>query len=307
MINSLPLVILSPGYYKLSQDLAYYRPDFAITVKADDVEIDLNGYELTANSGISIEADNVKIYNGTMIGKNIGIKINNSEYTEVKDIVLSGFFTGIIADASGINIINTHILDDIIPITKLPYVIAKPGKYILTKDLIYDGNQAAINIIVNNVELDFNNHQISLAAGYGIECSFVENVKICNGQINGLDFGVGIHALRGQDLIIESMKFEDLVDNIRFEECSKVTLRESPKPRIKFDDLVEFSDDDDNSIEFFIDDDNSIDIDDDTLSKKRSRESDDIEELPNKRFKPNSRKRANDYQNINLPTKRVKR
>lgn len=279
MINSLPLVISSPGYYKLSQDLACYRPVFAITIKADNVEIDLNGYELTANSGISIEADNVKIYNGTMIGKNIGIKIDNSEYTEVKDIVLSGFFTGIIADASGIDIINTHILDDTIPITKLPYVIAKPGKYILTKDLIYSGNQAAINIIVNNVELDFNNHQISLAAGYGIECSFAENVKICNGQINGLDldFGVGIHSLRGQDLVIENMKFEDLVDNIRFEECSKVTLKES---RINLAD---------------------------TLSKKRSRDLDEIEELPNKRFKPNSRKRTNDYQNINLTTKRVKR
>jgi len=88
-ITSVPIAITSPGLYYLANNLTLSSPDLnAITVGADDVTIDLNGFCLTGpgkgsgtlNSGIRLfgTRSNVEIRNGSIKAFGFkGIKFEN--------------------------------------------------------------------------------------------------------------------------------------------------------------------------------------------------------------------------------------
>jgi hypothetical protein len=80
-ITSLPYTISNPGFYFLVGNLTYSGNDNAITVNADNVTIDLMGFDLSYGGaagnvkGILMGGrSNVEIRNGTVRGFNVGIR-----------------------------------------------------------------------------------------------------------------------------------------------------------------------------------------------------------------------------------------
>lgn len=85
-INKLPTLIVKSGKYTLMKNLDYNNKiQNAVEIKADDVEIDLNGYTIEGpisskdqNSGIfAQDRKGIHIHNGTIIGFAWGVRIIN--------------------------------------------------------------------------------------------------------------------------------------------------------------------------------------------------------------------------------------
>ena len=72
-----------------------------------------------------------------------------------------------------------------IKIDHVPFVITKPGKYCVTKDLIFTGPGAAITVAVSNVTINFANHSLTLIdpAAVGISASGISELVIENDVI----------------------------------------------------------------------------------------------------------------------------
>jgi hypothetical protein len=72
-----------------------------------------------------------------------------------------------------------------IKIDHVPYVITEPGKYCVTKDLVFDGTGAAITVAVSNVTLNFANHSLTLTdpGAIGILASGISEFVLQNDVI----------------------------------------------------------------------------------------------------------------------------
>jgi hypothetical protein len=68
-----------------------------------------------------------------------------------------------------------------IKIDHVPYVITEPGKYCVTKDLVFDSTGAAITVAVGNVTLNFANHSLTLGpSATGISATGISELTIEN-------------------------------------------------------------------------------------------------------------------------------
>ncbi|MFP5238193.1 MAG: hypothetical protein ACLGQW_00025 [Acidobacteriota bacterium] len=75
-IKSLPYTITSPGLYYLGGNLSYSAAGYAITISANDVVLDLMGFELLGNPashGIHVNNNSVVIRNGAVRGFDTGV------------------------------------------------------------------------------------------------------------------------------------------------------------------------------------------------------------------------------------------
>jgi hypothetical protein len=112
-----------------------------------------------------------------------------------------------------------------VPITKLPFVIKKPGTYILRKDLSYGINSSnAISIEANDVILDLGGKVLSCSAPQdtnnninGINTSFAANITIRNGTVRG--FSININLFNG------SSEGHFVIENVISENAGSVGLR----------------------------------------------------------------------------------
>lgn len=108
-------------------------------------------------------------------------------------------------------------------ITSLPAVITKPGRYVLSKDLVLKKvADAAITINSDDVKLDLGGHVISQteAAGsnvYGIHSPFRGGISVFNGTIRGFNFGIRINCY-------QSAATDLTVENLRVEACRSVGI-----------------------------------------------------------------------------------
>ncbi|MBS0636558.1 MAG: right-handed parallel beta-helix repeat-containing protein [Verrucomicrobia bacterium] len=71
------------------------------------------------------------------------------------------------------------------PIDMVPVTLTKPGKYCVTKELVYRGSGDAITIAASNVTINFKNHDLSLRnpAATGIFAGNVSEITILNDKI----------------------------------------------------------------------------------------------------------------------------
>ena len=108
-------------------------------------------------------------------------------------------------------------------ITSLPAVITKPGRYVLSKDLVLKKvADAAITINSDDVKLDLGGHVISQteAAGsnvYGIHSPFCGGISVFNGTIRGFNFGIRINCY-------QSAATDLTIENLRVEACQSVGI-----------------------------------------------------------------------------------
>jgi hypothetical protein len=81
-------------------------------------------------------------------------------------------------------------------IKALPNTITEPGVYVLTKDLVYSGSGAAIDVETSNVVVDFQGYKIqgsSPSTAFGVtvgKSAVASNVTIQNGTVENFSVGV---------------------------------------------------------------------------------------------------------------------
>ena len=108
-------------------------------------------------------------------------------------------------------------------ISSLPVVITKPGRYVLSKDLVLKKvADAAITINADDVQLDLGGHVISQTAEaggnvYGIHSPFRGGISVFNGTIRGFNFGIRINCF-------QSAATDSTIENLRVEACRSVGI-----------------------------------------------------------------------------------
>ena len=122
-ITSIPTTISSSGVYCLKQDFNSLNlsSQVAITITADNVTVDLNGFTLdTSASGTSDQStgiyaadqNNVNVRNGTVIGFYTGDLLNAGSGHIVEDILAYGILkTGLNIKGTGITIRNNRVVN----------------------------------------------------------------------------------------------------------------------------------------------------------------------------------------------------
>lgn len=116
-INELPFTITESGSYFITGDLTVSGD--GIVVEADHVSIDLMGYSLTGDGssgqGISVtDADGVTIRNGAILAFEDGIRLLNSRFGRLEDLVLSDHFNnGLSVEGTGGGASSGHRIRDI--------------------------------------------------------------------------------------------------------------------------------------------------------------------------------------------------
>lgn len=104
-------------------------------------------------------------------------------------------------------------------INSVPMTIVQPGKYTVTRDLVYNGTGDAISIAANNVTIEFANHSLHVAdpQATGIFATSIKGVTITNALISG--------SQQSTNFASSAIEFEDVrkskIDNVYTENTFK--------------------------------------------------------------------------------------
>ena len=132
VISSLPHTIKAPGTYVLTANLAYSGKSKAITVKASDVIIDLQGFTLSCQDNIS---------------PTIAVYVDNFSNVTVQNGVITGFRTGVDFDSpSSQNLQNVAEIAQDLQITSAPQygiVVINPTICLIQRNMINGGKNGA--------------------------------------------------------------------------------------------------------------------------------------------------------------------
>jgi parallel beta-helix repeat protein len=136
---------------------------------------------------------------------------------------------------AGFNDINSRLTcESTIPITTVPVVINKSGNYCITKDLVYEGNRAAISIAATNVNLNFNNHTLTLKNKNGMGVLIgankvgVENGRIISQTLHAATEGSsGLLVISSNNVRISNMFVNGGSQGVRIVSSSAVNINNS--------------------------------------------------------------------------------
>jgi Periplasmic copper-binding protein (NosD) len=131
VISALPHTISKPGNYVIGADLAYAGKAHALTVKAADVTIDLQGFTLSCNDDIS---------------PTIAIYVANVSDVTIKNGVITGFRTGVDIDSPPAqNEQNVAEIVQDLQITAPQYgiVVVNPAICLIQRNVIIGGASGA--------------------------------------------------------------------------------------------------------------------------------------------------------------------
>jgi hypothetical protein len=166
-IASLPHTIGKSGNYVVNADLSYAGKANAITVKAADVTIDLQGFTLSCNDSIS---------------PTIAIYVDNVSNVTIKNGVITGFRTGVDIDSpSAQNLQNVAEIVQDLQITAPQYgiVVVNPVICLIQRNVVVGGTSGAgiyLNQSIGGNRVSYN--QV-FGAQYGFQsdgnCYLLEN------------------------------------------------------------------------------------------------------------------------------------
>lgn len=121
--TDIPLTISSSGNYCLSENILTLTPNVAITIDADDVTIDLNGFSISGGSTLlqtTTGHRNITISNGSLenaepngTADGYGLFVNGSTTVELNNVIISGNLVGVLfVDTNGIKINSCNVLQN---------------------------------------------------------------------------------------------------------------------------------------------------------------------------------------------------
>jgi Periplasmic copper-binding protein (NosD) len=167
VIAALPHTITKSGNYVIGADLAYAGKAHAITVKAPDVTIDLQGFTLSCNDDIS---------------PTIAVYVDNVSDVTIKNGVITGFRTGVDIDSPPAqNLQNVAEIVQDLQITAPQYgiVVVNPVICLIQRNVIVGGTSGAgvyLSQSIGGNRVSYN--QVS-GAQYGFQsdgnCYLLEN------------------------------------------------------------------------------------------------------------------------------------
>lgn len=121
-----------------------------------------------------------------------------------------------------------------IPIDRVPVTITLPGKYCVTRDLVYTGSGDAITIVANNVTINFENHNLTLTnpEATGIYASEVSELTILNDKISLVNlppsfYSRAILLLDVKKALIDNVFTENTAQGIVIGGSSDITISNS--------------------------------------------------------------------------------
>lgn len=120
------------------------------------------------------------------------------------------------------------------PINQVPVVINVPGKYCVTKDLVYQGTGAAITVVADNVSINFYNHDLVLTntASQGVVVQnasefLLENDAIIAETICKSDSSVAVHLINVQKATISNIFTAKTTKGVWIENSTDVLVEHS--------------------------------------------------------------------------------
>jgi hypothetical protein len=167
VITSLPHTITKSGNYVINADLAYTGKAHAITVKAGDVTIDLQGFTLSCSDSIS---------------PTIAVYVNNVSDVTIKNGVITGFRTGVDIDsppAKNLQNVAEIVQDLQITAPEFGIVVVNPVICLIQRNVIVGGaSGAGVSLIQSLGGNRVSYNQVS-GAEYGFQsdgnCYLFEN------------------------------------------------------------------------------------------------------------------------------------
>jgi len=121
-----------------------------------------------------------------------------------------------------------------VKITHVPYTIRKDGKYCVDRDLLYNGSSAAITIVASNVNLNFNNHNLTItdpnASGILIDGQSeidIENDAISYTTRSSVDGTAAIKILNSEKVSVDNILMHNAFDGIFAQNSSDIRVTKS--------------------------------------------------------------------------------
>jgi hypothetical protein len=211
VISSLPYAISAPGKYCLDGDLTSPNTSSVITINADNVILDLNGFTISSGFfppgpgiGTTPGHRSITIRNGTLKGFEEAIRLTFTRFAVIEDIrVQSCFYIGInVSSSNGTMVRNNQIVDTVgTPSLGTGNVIALlvsgTANNILNNDIV-DTTTTSSGVVADAIELNpsdrsvVENNRIEHTTGTAIYISSSSgNAMIVNNRI--VRSNTGIH------------------------------------------------------------------------------------------------------------------
>lgn len=121
-----------------------------------------------------------------------------------------------------------------IAINYVPFVINEPGKYCVTKDLVYSGSAAAITVNASNVTINFHNHSLTLnnSAAIGVLAQNVSEFTLENDVIQGAALyktatSAAVSLIDVEKATLSNIYTLNTTKGVRLENCTDVLIENS--------------------------------------------------------------------------------
>ena len=176
-ITSVPYSIDAPGAYCLTGDLGTAMTSgTAISINANSVTLDLNGFKLAGNAGAGTSA--------------FGIRGSNRKHVVIKNGIVRGFLQGVTLDGSGVaNIIEGLTLEKN---WNVAIVISGTGSVVRRNLIVNTGGTSFYGSNTNGLGI------VAVGTGNVIRDNDISNVA---GSGTGSGYGIGIAS---QNTLVES-------------------------------------------------------------------------------------------------------
>lgn len=124
-----------------------------------------------------------------------------------------------------------HTCKPPIKICHVPFTITEDGKYCVNRDLCYDGCEVAITVLASNVNLNFNNHNLTLsnpnATGILIACQsevFIENDAITYVTRSNVSGSAAIKIVNSEKVSLDNLLIHNAFDGVYAQNSSDIKI-----------------------------------------------------------------------------------
>lgn len=119
-------------------------------------------------------------------------------------------------------------IDPLFVVNQLPFTISQPGKYSVTKDLVYDDSGPAITVASDNVSINFHNHSLTLndANSVGILAQNVQEFTLENEVIQSTS-STSLHLINVNKATVNNVYTKSSTNGVTIENCQDIQLMSS--------------------------------------------------------------------------------
>lgn len=116
-------------------------------------------------------------------------------------------------------------IDPLFVVSQLPFTISQPGKYSVTRDLVYNASGPAITVAADNVSINFHNHTLTLndENSVGILAQNVHEFTLENEVIQSSS-STSLHLLNVNKATVNNVYTKSSINGVTVENCQDIQL-----------------------------------------------------------------------------------